>query len=178
MPSIQQCKSLDCVLPLIPVIRGGPRLYCSKQCQRRHESQIRRLDERYRETENARRRRRYQDATPDERRRYIDAAVGRSLERKLKAVGITEETYREYEERGCALCGVFASPNGRRLSIDHDHRTGAFRGVLCNPCNTGLGLYRDDPQLLRDAASYLEAFTNQTQTEARIINCPTQSPTG
>ena len=54
----------------------------------------------------------------------------------------------------CAICG--AKPKGRRLAVDHDHKTGKIRGLLCMPCNTALGKFRDDPKLLRKAIKYLE----------------------
>ena len=56
---------------------------------------------------------------------------------------------------GCAICGG-VNENKRRLSVDHDHRTGRVRGLLCNPCNLAIGWMRDNPDRLRAAASYLE----------------------
>lgn len=37
------------------------------------------------------------------------------------------------------------------------HETGRIRGMLCSPCNTGIGLLRDDPAIIRKAAEYLNA---------------------
>jgi hypothetical protein len=54
----------------------------------------------------------------------------------------------------CAICG--AERGTRRLAIDHDHTTGFIRGLLCVRCNTGLGSFRDDPELLRKAIEYLD----------------------
>lgn len=53
----------------------------------------------------------------------------------------------------CAICG-----NEERLVIDHDHTTGMMRGLLCHRHNTALGLFNDNPLLLKEAASYLECY--------------------
>lgn len=53
----------------------------------------------------------------------------------------------------CVICGT---TQNRRLAIDHSHASGRVRGALCNSCNLGLGHFRDDPELLRFAALYLE----------------------
>lgn len=53
----------------------------------------------------------------------------------------------------CIICG---ESQKLQLAIDHDHKTGRVRGALCSRCNLGLGHFRDDPELLRLAALYLE----------------------
>jgi hypothetical protein len=56
----------------------------------------------------------------------------------------------------CALCGrPFGLTPSTRAVIDHDHKTGKFRGVLHSSCNIGLGHYYDRPELLEAAAAYL-----------------------
>ena len=54
----------------------------------------------------------------------------------------------------CAICGVERDPV--RLVIDHNHRTGKVRGLLCSPCNTGLGFFKDSPDLVTAALTYLD----------------------
>jgi hypothetical protein len=54
----------------------------------------------------------------------------------------------------CAICGD-AEPQ----HLDHDHATGKIRALLCQRCNHGLGLFRDDPTLLRAAAEYVRFHT-------------------
>ncbi|TQF03959.1 hypothetical protein E6W39_19095 [Kitasatospora acidiphila] len=56
---------------------------------------------------------------------------------------------------GCAICrGV----RRYRLAVDHNHRTGLVRGLLCNMCNSRLlTAARDKPEVLRSAADYLDA---------------------
>ena len=54
----------------------------------------------------------------------------------------------------CAICRR-ATGKTRRLSVDHNHKTGFVRGLLCRPCNDLLGWARDDPALFERAAAYL-----------------------
>ena len=54
----------------------------------------------------------------------------------------------------CAICK--APPGKRKLHFDHCHATGALRQMLCHSCNVGLGFFRDNPSLLREAATYIE----------------------
>jgi len=78
-----------------------------------------------------------------------------------RTFGITPEQYDVLlvqQGRGCAICG---KKDDRKLSIDHCHKCNKIRGLLCNRCNRALGQLRDDPQLLRNAASYLEKHYDQ-----------------
>lgn len=56
---------------------------------------------------------------------------------------------------GCAMCGATTNPDGPSLAVDHCHATGAVRGILCGPCNKGIGLLKDDPALLARGVEYL-----------------------
>lgn len=60
----------------------------------------------------------------------------------------------------CAICGEREKDTGRHgdvkhLAVDHDHGTGKIRQLLCASCNTGLGKFRDDPQIIAKALAYL-----------------------
>lgn len=75
----------------------------------------------------------------------------------LYRFGITPEQYANllHEQGGvCAICGE-AELDGKKLAIDHDHRTGEIRGLLCSRCNTALGGFRDNPSYLSNAILYL-----------------------
>jgi hypothetical protein len=87
--------------------------------------------------------------TPETRRRRLLA----------KRYGMTPERYAEMlaAQRGiCAGCGAAAENNVYGvLAVDHDHQTGAIRGLLCNPCNTVLGLVRERAATLLALVDYL-----------------------
>lgn len=55
----------------------------------------------------------------------------------------------------CAICGAPPTDTRKRLQIDHDHRTGEVRGLLCHHCNRALGHIRDDPARAEALARYL-----------------------
>lgn len=52
----------------------------------------------------------------------------------------------------CPICKVDS-----KLVIDHDHKTGAIRGMICRKCNLGLGYFKDSPDALKRAADYLNS---------------------
>lgn len=54
----------------------------------------------------------------------------------------------------CAICGG-VNKGSRSLAVDHDHETGTVRGLLCIPCNSAVGLLKEDPDLLQNARIYL-----------------------
>lgn len=61
------------------------------------------------------------------------------------------------QQGGCAICGTTQPAKGRKhLCVDHDHETGAVRGILCSDCNIGLSHFKDDPERMRAAAKYIE----------------------
>jgi hypothetical protein len=72
--------------------------------------------------------------------------------------GITQQQYDEMlinQNNCCAICGdKFTHENVP--SVDHNHKTKEVRGLLCDPCNNGLGRFKENPNILRKAAKYLE----------------------
>jgi hypothetical protein len=56
----------------------------------------------------------------------------------------------------CVLCPQVDLPE-KRLAVDHDHKTGKIRALLCDRCNRGIGFFDEIPERLRAAADYLES---------------------
>lgn len=61
--------------------------------------------------------------------------------KQLVRFGLTEDQYWDLALYGCGLCGNQDPKPGARLAMDHDHSTGAFRGLLCSTCNMRLGWF-------------------------------------
>lgn len=83
--------------------------------------------------------------------------------------GITEEDFDIIliSQKGlCAICST-DTPTGKwkRFAVDHCHHTGQVRGLLCNECNRGIGLLKDNAELLRKAAEYLDYHKKITKEE-------------
>lgn len=76
-----------------------------------------------------------------------------------KQYGITIAEYDALlaEQGGrCKICKT-DTPSGRgRFHVDHNHKTGKIRGILCHHCNSGIGKLQDSPEILRAAIRYLE----------------------
>lgn len=94
--------------------------------------------------------------------------VHHAQRRKLAQYGLLPESYAALlgaQNGVCAICGkseCIRSPSGepKHLAVDHCHATGSVRALLCSRCNTALGLFQDDPVLLRKAAEYLLAHAS------------------
>jgi hypothetical protein len=74
---------------------------------------------------------------------------------------ITQEKYDELSEIQnylCAICRQESRIKGRELSVDHDHKTNAIRGLLCHKCNVAIGLLDENIEILQSAIDYLIKF--------------------
>lgn len=65
------------------------------------------------------------------------------------------ESLHQKQAGRCAICLEVLKP-GNATAVDHDHKTGQVRGLLCSLCNKGLGQFRDSPELLLMAVNYLD----------------------
>ena len=170
----KRCKWCAEVKPLRefyanPTGRDGLRPEC-KSCTRAYRSRW------YAENADAEvaRVKRWQQANADrvnasQRERRRDPAVKRKerdghLRRKF---GITIEQYElilALQGGVCAICKREPNPN-ISLHVDHDHETGAIRGLTCFRCNQALGAFGESATLLRAAADYLDRHDSRRERE-------------
>ena len=79
-----------------------------------------------------------------------------NLKRKYN---ITEKQWDElYNKQNgcCAICKKPESELKKILGVDHNHKTGKVRGLLCDNCNKGLGCFKDDKDIINNASNYLK----------------------
>lgn len=75
-----------------------------------------------------------------------------------KNYGISLADYQsmhEAQDGKCAICGASSDKLNRFMAVDHCHKTGKLRSLLCSGCNTGLGFFKDSPALLTAAIQYI-----------------------
>lgn len=94
---------------------------------------------------------------------YVDKNPRRKWGYELKKChGITVAEYEEIWNAQGGVCAICSNPQRgsrvKRLVVDHDHKTGIRRGLLCDKCNRGIGLLLDDPEVLMAAVAYLMKF--------------------
>lgn len=95
--------------------------------------------------------------------RHSTPPASRRRKPRAKQLGVDDATYRamlEEQHGGCAICG--SKPRTRRLHVDHDHKTGRVRGLLC---------YRDNRLLLMSGvtAARLDAAADYLRRTAPVV---------
>lgn len=83
---------------------------------------------------------------------------GKKLERTF---GITIMEYDQMlilQNNKCLLCERDRKSFNKNFAVDHCHNTGKVRGLLCQQCNVALGMFDDNPELIRKAADYVESY--------------------
>lgn len=73
--------------------------------------------------------------------------------------GITPEDFQAMLEKQGGVCAICAEPPpaDTLLHVDHDHDTGAVRGLLCRGCNSGIGFFKDSERAMLKAIEYIRA---------------------
>ncbi len=96
---------------------------------------------------------------PDKVREYDIKCYNRRLDVLFRRkYGITHLDYQKMNSSQggvCAICKKTCTC-GRSLAVDHDHKTGKVRALLCSRCNRGLGLFMESTEYLKSAQDYLE----------------------
>ena len=99
----------------------------------------------------------YRKANGYDRKRYWNNPEGERERHLIRKYGVTLADYEAMfvAQRGC--CAICQKAQERALDVDHNHRTGVVRGLLCTNCNRMIGHANDDPERLQIAANYLSS---------------------
>lgn len=87
-----------------------------------------------------------------------DKVRQKEFRERLRKYGLSEVQFAALKTRAGGRCVGCGSSEPKRINwqIDHDHKTGFVRGLICGPCNLALGGARDNPETLRRLADYLD----------------------
>ncbi|WP_407944921.1 endonuclease VII domain-containing protein [Paenibacillus cymbidii] len=105
-----------------------------------------------------------------------ETARRQTRQRKLKKYGLTEDDYQALlvqQNYRCAICGSSKALEkmNTNLYVDHCHKTGGVRGLLCQKCNAGLGMFKESLELIKRAAVYL----NNSSSGATLMKNKSES---
>lgn len=107
------------------------------------------------------------DKNKEKRKKYYNTPENKLKYRKKyieRKFGIKYEVYEQMYSKQNGLCAICGEPETNKrqeyLSLDHCHKKGHIRGLLCNSCNRGLGYFRDNQQYLENAKNYLNESNN------------------
>ena len=90
-----------------------------------------------------------------------------------RSYGITLEDYNKmlYEQKACCkACGRHQSEFERVLVVDHNHKTGQIRGLLCSPCNVSLGMLEEDVMRMKRLISYIELYSELAANNSNVVS--------
>jgi hypothetical protein len=90
----------------------------------------------------------------DTRLKYLRIRRNRHLVNKY---GITLEEYEVMLKKQNGVCYICkGKPEDKNMAVDHCHDTGKVRGILCENCNRGIGMFKHNVTLLKSAINYLQ----------------------
>ena len=87
-----------------------------------------------------------------EKRKDINYVISERAKKFNTNFNVIDNLYKTYKV--CQICGNI--DYRRMLNIDHCHKTGKVRGLLCDSCNKALGLFKDNVESLNKAIEYLK----------------------
>lgn len=87
-----------------------------------------------------------------------DRYRNRSMLRKYGIDLFQYNLMRELQQYRCAICGQGEESLKNGLVVDHCHKTGKVRKLLCTTCNTALGMFKENPMILQSAVEYIKEF--------------------
>ena len=101
-----------------------------------------------------------------QRRKEFKEKYGADIYSISSRYGISPDEYLELiesQDNKCAICGCDFSveQNLQKACVDHDHNTGAIRGLLCRACNMAIGLFNDNPDTCLNACMYLKEHKDE-----------------
>lgn len=112
----------------------------------------------------------WRDTNPNKaRERYWSNPQGERERHLIRKYGVDQREYDRMFLSQDGACAVCLKRQDRAFDVDHDHATGAVRGLLCTSCNRMIGHAGDRPEVLDAAAIYLRGQTIVPQVAAEVI---------
>lgn len=103
----------------------------------------------------------------------LNARFRRARSRIVKVKNLSLTEYQELVDSQNGVCAICKMKDKHMaLHIDHDHNTNEIRGLLCKRCNSGIGMFRESLNIIKEAVNYLENNKDKVKTILDNINAP------
>lgn len=160
---MKTCSRCEATLPVTEFFKNcRARDGLQPRCKKCHYVYAKRWDDAHRERRKeiwrrsyVKRRVKHRETTLKWRAANVERIRSWRRKRLLATYGLTAEIFGAMLAQQRNLCAICRKPMPR-VNVDHCHDTNEVRGLLCDPCNKGIGQFRDDPHRLRAAADYVE----------------------
>lgn len=144
----------------------------NKRWRERHPEKVKTANRRTRERLD------WNQYTKDWRQKHPTKVKEIKRRSRLKQYGLTIETFNALLKKQHHQCKICLKPfeKSRDINIDHNHKTGKVRGLLCARCNPAIGSLMEDEFILARAIAYLKwskTITDESWTNTRFVDLAT-----
>lgn len=100
----------------------------------------------------------YRTENKERKKEYHNSEIAKDSKLK-RTYGISLNEYESMLDEQNGVCYICFEKDSVKLAVDHNHKTGEVRKLLCKKCNTAIGLLREDTKIIENVLNYIKLFS-------------------